>query len=148
MGKLAAIFTLVSLLLAPAHVFAADNHAAHRGSVAHEEVVDGVKATFMLTRIADELKAKGVVMPKGLRETHHLAAEFKDAKSGRSLVKGLVAVRMQGPGQVAEPQELVGMDGHFGLDLDLSRPGKYGITCRFVLEDGKKRQVRFWYEIK
>lgn len=136
------------LLLVPLTVIAATDHAAHRGGVAHEEVVDGVKATFRVTGIADELRAKGVVVPKGLKETHHLAVEFKDARSGKILSSGVARVRVQGPGNFTVTKDLVGMDGHFGADLELSQPGKYGIMCGFVPEDGKARQVRFWYEIK
>lgn len=136
------------LLLAPLTAVAAMDHAAHDGKVAHEEVVDGVKATFSITGMAEELRAKGLAPPPGLKATHHLAAAFTDVAGKKPLTKGLVAIRLQGPGQGVEPLELTGMDGHFGIDLDLSRPGRYGIMCRFVLEDGKKRQVMFRYEVK
>lgn len=135
-------------LAAPQAAFAAMDHAAHGGTVAHEEVVDGIKATFSITSIADEMRSKGLAVPKGMKETHHLSAGFKAAGSGKALTTGLVAIRIQGPGQAGEPQELVAMDGHFGIDLDLSRPGQYGIMCRFVLEDGKKRQAMFRYQVK
>lgn len=140
--------TVALLVFLPVIAGAATDHAAHRGGVAHEEVVDGVKATFRVTGIADELKAKGVAVPKGLKETHHLAVEFKDARSGKLLSSGVARVRVQGPGKFTVTKDLAGMDGHFGTDLELSQPGKYGIMCGFVPEDGKARQVRFWYEIK
>jgi hypothetical protein len=136
------------LLLAPLATLAADDHASHRGGAAHEEVVDGVKATFRITSIADEMRGKGLAIPKGLKETHHLAAAFTDIAGKKALVNGLVAIRIQGPGQSGEPRELIAMDGHFGADLDLSRPGQYAIMCRFVLEDGKKRQAMFRYQVK
>jgi hypothetical protein len=136
------------LLLAPLAAVAAMDHASHGGKVAHEQVVDGVKATFSITSIADGMRAKGMAVPTGMKETHHLAAAFADAGSKKPLAKGLVAIRVQGPGQSREPRELAAMDGHFGIDLDLSRPGSYGIMCHFVLEDGKKRQVMFRYEVK
>lgn len=141
-------FTMALALISPMVAFAGMDHAAHAGKVAHEAVVDGVKATFNITSIAEELRAKGLAVPKGMKESHHLAAAFMDVARKQPLSKGLVAIRIQGPGQSGEPKELVGMDGHFGIDLDLSRPGSYGIMCRFVLEDGKKRQAMFRYEVK
>lgn len=142
------ILTAALMFLVPHAARAAMDHAAHKGNVVHESVVDGVKATFSITTMTEQLRARGMALPKGMTETHHLAAEFKEAKSGQILAKGLVAVRLQGPGQSGEPRELVGMDGHFGIDLDLSRPGNYGFMCRFVLADGKKRQAIFRYEVK
>ena len=136
------------VLASPVLAVAAMDHANHGGKVAHEAVVDGVKATFSITSIAEGLRAKGVAVPKGMKETHHLAVAFMDVAGKQPLPKGLVAIRVQGPGSNDEPRELVAMDGHFGIDLDLSRPGRYGIMCRFVLEDGKKRQAMFRYEVK
>lgn len=142
------ILTMTLLLIVPLTAMAAMDHASHGGKVAHEDVVDGVKATFSITSMAEELRAKGVAPPKGMKETHHLAAVFVEVAGKKPLTKGLVAIRVQGPGQGNEPRELVAMDGHFGIDLDLSRPGSYGIMCRFVLDDGKKRQVMFRYNVK
>lgn len=148
MQKTRLMWIVTLLILTPMAVFAAMDHASHRGNAAHEEVVAGVKATFSLTRIADDLRARGLPVPKGMKETHHLAAAFVDVAGRKPLPKGLVAIRVQGPGQDGKPLELTGMDGHFGIDLDLSRPGSYMILCRFVLDDGKKRQAMFHYEIK
>lgn len=141
-------FAMALVLVSPMVVVAAMDHAAHAGKVAHEAVVDGVKATFSITGIAEEMRAKGLAVPKGMKATHHLAAAFMDVGGKQPLSKGLVAIRLQGPGQTGEPRELVVMDGHFGIDLELSRPGSYGIMCRFVLEDGRKRQAMFRYEVK
>lgn len=123
-------------------------HMEHMGGVAHEEVVNGVKATFKVTSMAEHLKAMGMAMPKGLKETHHIAIEFKDARSGKALTQGEVKVKVQGPGKTEQTKDLMGMAGHFGADFDLSQKGRYGVMCKFNLEDGKGRQARFWYEVK
>jgi hypothetical protein len=136
------------MVFAPLAAVAGMDHAAHGGKVAHEQVIDGVKVTFSITNIADEMRAKGLALPMGMQATHHLAAAFMDVAGKQALRNGLVAIRVQGPGQTGEPKELAAMDGHFGIDLDLSRPGSYGIMCRFVLDDGKKRQTMFQYDVK
>lgn len=148
MFKVRLMIVIILVFCLPIPAFAAMDHASHGGKVAHEEVVSGVKATFSMSRIDDDLRGKGLTRPQGMKQTHHLAAAFADVAGGKPLTKGLVAIRVQGPGQDGKPLELAGMDGHFGIDLDLSRPGSYMILCRFALDDGKKRQVMFRYGVK
>lgn len=143
----AAVFVLSSPLL----VLAADHSGhgmEHNTAVAHEEVVDGVKATFNIQPMADAMKAMGMEMPKGVKETHHVSVSFKDVKSGKVLTEGTVAVKVQNPDKSEQTKELSGMHGHFGADFEFSKSGNYGVMCKFVLKDGKSRQAKFWYPLK
>jgi hypothetical protein len=117
-----------------------------KGRVAHEEVIDGVKATFKVMSMKEQMK--DMEMPKGMKETHHLMVEFKDAKSGKALTEGEVKVKVQGPDKIEQTRDLMGMEGHFGGDLDLSKRGKYGVMAKFKLGDGKVRTAKFWYTVK
>ncbi len=121
-------------------------HAMDKGDVAHEEVVDGVKATFKVMSMKENMK--GMEMPKEMKETHHIMVDFKDAKSGKVLADGQATVKVQGPDKVAQTKELMGMQGGFGADFDLSKKGKYGVMCKFQLKDGKVRSSKFWYTVK
>lgn len=151
MKKLVLTFALILAVSAPA-AFAADHnggahdmgHGAHQGDVAHEEVVDGVKATFKVT----SMKALKMEMPKGMKETHHIAAEFKDARTGKALAEGEVKVKVQNPDKSDQTRDLAGMQGHFGADFDLSKKGRYGVMVKFQLKDGKVRSSKFWYTVK
>ena len=87
-------------------------------------------------------------MPNEMKETHHLMVEFKDAKTGKALTEGEVKVKVKGPDQVAQTKDMMGMQGHFGTDCDLSKKGKYGMMCKFQLKDGKVRSAKFWYTVK
>jgi len=60
-------------------------HGGHMnmGNVAHEEVVDGVKATFRVISMKEHMKGMDMEMPKGMKETHHIAVEFKLPRQGR-----------------------------------------------------------------
>lgn len=122
-------------------------HGKH-GDVAHEEVVDGVKATFKIMGMAEHMKTMKMEMPKEMKETHHIAVEFKDAKSGKALTEGEVMVKVQAPDKSEQTKELMGMEGHFGADFDLSKKGKYGVMSKFKLKDGKERSAKFWYTVK
>ena len=121
-------------------------HMMEKGKPAHEEVIDGVKATFKVMSMKEQMK--GMEMPKGMKETHHLMVEFKDAKTGKALTEGEVKVKVQGPDKSEQTKDLMGMEGHFGADFDLSKAGKYGVMAKFMLKDGKVRTARFWYTVK
>jgi hypothetical protein len=158
MKKMSVLIAALFALAVPVASFAAMDHGSmdmghgsHQGDVAHEEVVDGVKATFKVMSMKEHMKTMDMEMPKEMREmkeTHHIAVEFKDAKSGKALTEGEVKVKVQGPDKADQAKELMGMQGHFGADFDLSKKGKYGVMCRFQLKDGKVRSSKFWYTVK
>lgn len=156
MKKLAVIIAAATFALsAPLASYAAMDHGSmkmdhgkHGGDVAHEEVVDGVKATFKVMSMKEHMKAMKMEMPKEMKETHHVAVEFKDAKSGKALTEGEVKVKVQGPDKSEQLKDLMGMQGHFGADFDLSKKGKYGVMAKFKLADGKVRSAKFWYVVK
>ena len=114
----------------------------------HQEVVDGVKATFNVKTMKDAMKEMGMEMPKGVKETHHISVSFNDMKTGKALTNGEVKVKMQAPDKTEQTKDLPAMHGHFGADFDLAKKGKYGVMCRFKLPDGKVRSAKFWYEVK
>ena len=155
MKKMTVLIAAVLALTAPIISFAAMDHGsmdmghgAHQGDVAHEEVVDGVKATFKVMSMKEHMKAMDMEMPKEMKETHHISVEFKDAKSGKALTEGEVKVKVQNPDKSDQTKDLMGMQGHFGADFDFSKKGKYGVMCKFQLKDGKTRSAKFWYTVK
>ncbi|HEX9022978.1 MAG TPA: hypothetical protein VF799_03970 [Geobacteraceae bacterium] len=118
-------------------------HGGHMmGKVAHEEVVDGVKATFSVLDIKAKMKEMG------MKETHHIMVTFKDAKSGKTLSEGEVKVKVVAPDKSEQVKGLMGMEGGFGADFTLSAKGKYGVMAKFKLADGKVRSAKFWYTVK
>jgi hypothetical protein len=154
MKKLVLATAAILALSAPA-AFAAeheghDMHGGHAqmGGVAHEEVVEGVKATFTVQTMADAMKAMGMEMPKGVKETHHISLALKDVKSGKALTDGQATIKLQGPDKKEQTMELMGMHGHFGADFDMSKKGRYGVMCKFKTADGKVRHAKFWYTVK
>ena len=151
MKKQIVVIAAIFVLLSPLVVLAMDHsgHAMeHKTAVAHEEVVDGVKATFRVQTMADAMKGMDMEMPMHMKETHHISVVFKDAKTGNALTEGNVTVKVQNPDKSTQTKELMGMQGHFGADFELSKSGKYGVMCKFLLKDGKSRQAKFWYTVK
>lgn len=125
------------------------NYGNHKpGNADHQEVVDGVKATFNVNTMKEAMKAMGMEMPQGVKETHHISVSFNDIKTGKPIEKGEVKVKVQSPDKVEQTRDLAGMHGHFGADFELAKKGKYGVMCRFKLPDGKVRSSKFWYTVK
>lgn len=154
MKRIALVVAVASLALGAPAVYAAMDHGSMKmdhdkhGDVAHEEVVDGVKATFKVMSMAEHMKAMKMEMPKGMKETHHIAVEFKDAKTGKPITSGDVKVKVQGPDKSEQTRDLMAMEGHFGADFAMSKKGKYGVMAKFKLPDGKVRSAKFWYTAK
>ena len=155
MKKMTVIVAALFALATPVASFAAMDHGSmkmehggHQGDVAHEEVIDGVKATFKVMSMKEHMKAMKMEMPMEMKETHHIAVEFKDAKTGKALTEGDVKVKVQNPDKSDQTKDLMGMEGHFGADFDMSKKGKYGVMSKVQLKDGKTRSAKFWYTVK
>lgn len=138
----------MTLLAAGGHGDMKMDHGSHSGDVAHEEVINGVKATFKVMSMKEHMKTMNMELPKGLKETHHIAVEFKDAKTGKALTEGDVKVKVQGPDKAEQTKDMMGMEGHFGADFEMAKKGKYGVMSKFKLKDGQVRSSRFWYTVK
>lgn len=99
------------------------------------EEVDGVKAMFHLSDVKAEMAKAGQPY------THHLMVNFVDLKTGKAIESGKVAVKVKNPeGVEGKAQMMMGMDGHFGVDLVLDEKGTYQFNIASKLEDGKKRK--------
>lgn len=151
------VFSVVVVMMAALPLMAAEqDHAGHGMNYlgnnspanAHQEVVDGVKATFNVKTMADAMKDMGMEMPKGVKETHHIAVSFNDMKTGKPIEKGEVKIKVQAPDKSDQTKDLSAMHGHFGADFEMKVKGKYGVMCRTKLPDGKIRSIKFWYTVK
>lgn len=151
------VFAAMMVALAAVPVLAAEHdHTGHgmnylgnnSPSNAHQEVIDGVKATFNVKTMAEAMKDMGMEMPKGVKESHHIAVSFNDMKTGRSVEKGEVTIKVQAPDKSEQTKDLPAMHGHFGADFEMKAKGKYGVMSKFKLPDGKVRSARFWYTVK
>ncbi len=144
MKKLASIIAAMSFAFAaPLAAFAMDHgsmpmdHGGHtKGKAAHEEVVDGVKATFDFYNLT------------GMKETHHIMVTFTDAKTGKPLTEGEAKIKVMGPDKAEQVKDLMALGEGFGANFTMPKKGKYGVMAKFKLADGKVRSVKFWYTVK
>ena len=153
MKKQIFIVSLLTLLALPGVLLAAKNdHSGHgtaKGDMhkemitVGEQTVDGVKAIVYLNDV------KATMAKMGMKETHHLMIHFYNAKDGKTMEEGVVAVKIKGPdGKEGGALKMIGMDEHFGADIILDQKGTYLFTAGTQLADGVKRQFELKYELK
>lgn len=156
MNRSILLFAAILALTAPPALAAGTDHVGHGmnfgnytpGKAAHQEVVDGVKATFNIMPLQEARAETGMALPQKVTETHHVSVAFNDMKTGTALMSGEVTVKILAPDTSEQTRDLPALHGHFGADFALAKQGKYGVMCRFTLADGRVRSATFWYEIR
>ena len=135
-----------------------DDAGMHKGMEGHDH--SGMAATGNLLDLGgkSEKGVKGMAHMKdvrasmakmGMKTTHHFMVMFNDEKSGKPIENGTVAVKIISPdGTVTGPMQLMGMQGHFGADVILDKPGEYKFQVGSKLTDGQTRQFEYKTVIK
>ena len=88
-----------------------------------------------------EMKMQGA-MPN----SHHIALSLKDA-SMKPVTEGKGTVVVVGPDRKSAKADFMVMQGHFGADVNLARPGKYTFKAQ-IESGGKKGSAKFSYTVK
>ena len=118
---------------------ATDSHGA--SIMLDSDIQEGVKALAHLKDIKEAMAEHGGTM------THHFMVEFSVEGTTDKLDTGLAALKIIDPeGQALSPKKMMAMDGSFGVDIELTKNGKYMFEVGTKLSDGKKRIFRFHYE--
>jgi len=85
----------------------------------------------------EKAKASGMKMEGMAMKSHHLAFELTDPKTKKAATEGKGSVTVIGPDKKEEKTDLMVMEGHFGADVNLPKPGKY--TFKVEIESGGKK---------
>ncbi len=125
------------------------DHSDHEGMSAEGDMVvvgsvteKGVKAMAHMKDVREAMAGMGMDI------THHFMVAFVDEQSGDQIEEGVAALKFEGPEGVEGPIKMMGMEGHFGADIELDQPGHYKLQVGTKLADGEKRQFEFSYELK
>ncbi len=106
------------------------------------EEVDGVKGMFHLNDVREQMAEHG------MKQTHHIMVAFVGA-DGEAIESGTVAVKVEDPDEkIGDAIKLMGMDGHFGADLTLDKPGMYHFKIATKFADEKKRIYHMHFDNK
>ena len=95
----------------------------------------------------EKAKASGMKMEGMAMKSHHVAFGLTDPKTKKPVTEGKGSVTVIGPDKKEERSDFMVMEGHFGADVNLPRPGKY--TFKVNLESGgKKGSATFRHTVK
>jgi hypothetical protein len=93
-------------------------------------------------------KAHASEKMKGMmKNTHHIAFSLEDPVAKKPVTEGKGTVAVIGPDKKEATYNLTGMEGHFGADVTLDKPGKYEFSVE-IEAGGKKGSTKFAHELK
>lgn len=103
------------------------------------------RLTDMKAKMAQmKLSEKQMAM---MKNTHHLSVSLSDPSSKKAVTEGKGSVTVTGPDKKSQKFEFAAMEGHFGADVNLPKPGKY--TFQVEIESaGKTGTARFTHTVK
>ncbi|MBI5575178.1 MAG: hypothetical protein HY896_02305 [Deltaproteobacteria bacterium] len=84
----------------------------------------------------EKAKASGMKM-EGQMKSHHFEIFLTDLKTKKAVTEGKGTVTVTGPDKKTTKTDIAAMAGHFGVDVDLPKPGKY--TFKVAIESGKEK---------
>ncbi len=94
----------------------------------------------------EKAKASGIKM-EGTMKSHHFELFLADPKTKKDVTEGKGTVTVAGPDKKEAKSDIAAMAGHFGVDVDLAKPGKY--TFKVSVESGgKKGSATFSHTVK
>jgi hypothetical protein len=127
--------------------------AAHDMTKMGDKVYDGKLGTWKASVRLMDMKAHMAAMPSGMKmegampNSHHIAVSLSDAKTKKAIVEGTGKVTVTGPDKKAVASDFMVMQGHFGADVNLPKPGKY--TFKVEIASGTdKGSATFSYKVK
>jgi hypothetical protein len=149
------------MLLALPGISAAAEHGAmggmqHGGMGGHDMTTTGDKAFSGKVgpwtgeaRIMDmkaHMAASGMKAQGAMPNSHHIAFTLTDAAK-KPVTEGKGTVTVTGPEKKETKAEFMVMQGHFGADVNLPKPGKYTFKAE-IASGGKKGSATFPYTLK
>jgi len=95
----------------------------------------------------EKAKTSGMKMEGMAMKSHHIALSLTDPKTKKAVTEGKGTVSVVGPDKKIEKTDFMLMEGHFGADVNLPKPGSY--TCKVIVESGKsKGSASFIHTVK
>ena len=145
----------LSGLALPGLVVAAMDHGAmggtdmtKMGDKLYSGKLGAWKADARLIDMAAHMKAMpGMKMEGTMANSHHVAISLTDAKTKAAITEGTGKVTVTGPDGKSATSDFMVMQGHFGADVNLPKPGKY--TFKVEITSGDKTGTEtFTHKVK
>ncbi|MBI5904798.1 MAG: hypothetical protein HZB86_04510 [Deltaproteobacteria bacterium] len=128
------------------HAASGGHDMAKMGDKAFSGKIGPWKGEARIMDMKAHLEASGMKAQGAMPNSHHLALSLTDAAK-KPVTEGKGTVTVIGPdGKEAKASFMV-MQGHFGADVNLPKPGKYAFKVA-VESGGKKGSATFSYTVK
>ncbi|MGZ8431614.1 MAG: hypothetical protein ACXWWW_06600, partial [Candidatus Deferrimicrobiaceae bacterium] len=107
------------------------------------------QAEARLVDMKDQMeKSKASEKMQGMmKNTHHVMFSLEDPVARIPVKEGRGKVTVIGPDKKQAKYELMAMEGHFGADITLDKPGKYEFAVE-IEAGGKKGSDKFSHTLK
>ena len=92
------------------------------------------------------MEASGMKAQGAMPNSHHIAFTLTDAAK-KPVTEGKGTVTVTGPDKKETKAEFMAMQGHFGADVNLPKPGKYTFKAE-IESGGKTGSAAFPYTVK
>jgi hypothetical protein len=120
---------------------AGDDHGTMKkmGDRIHSGTIGPWNTEVRLVDMKAQMEAAGMKMDEAMMammKTHHVSLHLIDPKTGKPVAaeQGSGTVTVAGPGVPEETTPFMVMEGHFGADVNLPKPGTY--TFKAEVETG------------
>jgi len=104
------------------------------------------EGTARIIDMKAHLEASGMKAQGAMPNSHHIAFTLTD-EAKKPVTEGKGTVTVTGPDKKTATSDFTVMQGHFGADVNLPKPGKY--TFKAEIESGRKKgSATFSYTLK
>jgi hypothetical protein len=93
------------------------------------------------------MEGSGMKAHGAMKNSHHLSVAITDPAAKSRVTEGKGSVTVTGPDKGRTKTDLMSMQGHFGADINLPKPGKYAFDVE-IESGGKKGNAAFSYTVR
>jgi len=128
------------------HGQSAGHDMAKMGDKAFSGKIGSWKGDARIMDMKAHLEASGMKAQGAMPNSHHIALTLTDAAK-KPVTEGKGTVTVTGPDKKETKAEFMVMQGHFGADVNLPKPGKYTFKAE-IESGGQKGSATFSYTVK
>jgi len=116
------------------------------GDKAYSGKIGPWKGDARIMDMKAHLEASGMKAQGAMPNSHHIALSLTDTAK-KPVTEGKGTVTVTGPDKKETKAEFMVMQGHFGTDVNLPKPGKYTFKAE-IESGGQKGDATFSYTLK
>ncbi len=129
------------------HGMAAGQDMMKMGEKAYEGKIGPWTGEVRVMDMKASMAASGMKAHGAMANSHHVSVAISDPKTKARIAEGKGSVTVTAPDKGKSKADFMTMQGHFGADVNLPKPGKYAFDVE-IESGGKKGGAAFAYTVK